>query len=109
MKTLFQFVVVVMILTGCATDSGKTNTQSGQPQSGKKQPEKNPEVGMTKAQVIEMYGKTDNITQSSDGEIWVYQLNLGEAFIPFNFGYRPKTRLIAFDQQGLVRSWSYTK
>lgn len=64
---------------------------------------------MTKAQVLDLYGKTDNIQGSSEGETWVYNLNMGEAFIPFNFGYRPKMRIITFGPDGLVKSWSYSK
>jgi len=34
---------------------------------------------------------------------------MGEAFIPFNFGYRPKTRIITYDKDGRVAHWSYNK
>ena len=64
---------------------------------------------MTKQQILSMYGKTDNIQASSEGEVWVYNLNMGEAFIPFNYGYRPKLRIITFDQDGKVVHWSYSK
>lgn len=64
---------------------------------------------MTKAQIIEMYGPTNNQQVSSQGETWIYNLNMGEAFIPFNFGYRPKVRVINFDPEGKVASWSFTK
>ena len=36
-------------------------------------------------------------------------LNMSEAFISFNFGYRPKVRIIRFDQDGKVAGWSYSK
>lgn len=64
---------------------------------------------MTKDQIIAMYGKTDNQQVSSQGETWIYNLNMGEMFIPFNFGYRPKMRVITFDKEGKVANWSYTK
>ena len=93
-----------LIASGCATQSGGSTAPKQQQPS-----EKNPEVGMTKAQVIALYGKTDNVSISSEGETWIYNLNMGEAFIPFNFGYRPKLRVIYFGQDGLVKSWSYSK
>jgi hypothetical protein len=46
---------------------------------------------------------------SSEGETWIYNLNMGEAFIPFNFGYRPTIRTVFFDQDGKVTRWSYSK
>ena len=102
--TLLLTLALGLVFTGCATtDSGS------KPQAEQKQPEKNPEVGMTKEQVIALYGKTDNIQASSDGETWMYHLNMGEAFIPFNFGYRPKIRIVNFDRDGKVARWSYSK
>jgi hypothetical protein len=93
-----------VLISGCASDKD-ADTKAPQQQ----QQEKNPEIGMTKEQVVAMYGKTDNIQASSEGETWVYHLNMGEAFIPFNFGYRPKLRIITFDQNGKVSHWSYSK
>jgi hypothetical protein len=103
MKYLIIGLLTCTILgAGCATD------KEGAPNSAQKQAqEKHPEVGMTKDDVIAMYGKTDNIQFSSQGETWVYHLNMGEAFIPFNFGYRPKIRIVQFDRDGKVASWSY--
>jgi hypothetical protein len=93
-----------VLISGCASDSDKDAKQVQ-----KQQQEQNPEVGMTKAQILTMYGKTDNIQMGSEGETWIYHLNMGEAFIPFNFGYRPKMRIITFDQDGKVSHWNYTK
>jgi len=93
-----------VLISGCASDSDKDAKQVQ-----KQQQEQNPEVGMTKAQILAMYGKTDNIQMGSEGETWIYHLNMGEAFIPFNFGYRPKMRIIIFDQDGKVSHWNYTK
>ncbi|HLH56862.1 MAG TPA: outer membrane protein assembly factor BamE [Verrucomicrobiae bacterium] len=93
-----------LLVCGCASDKPQEQ-KAAQTQ----QKEKDPEVGMTKDQVIALYGKTDSIQTSSEGETWVYRLNMGEAFIPFNFGYRPKIRIIQFDKDGKVSHWSYTK
>ena len=95
-------LICVTFAGGCASDKGGSNTSAQQKQ-------KDPEVGMTKDQVVAMYGKTDNIQASSEGETWIYNLNMGEAFIPFNFGYRPKIRIINFDKDGKVARWSYSK
>jgi hypothetical protein len=97
--------LAVGVISGCATNDSASNSQ---PRPAKPSDQK-PAVGMTKAQILEMYGKTDNVQASSAGETWVYQLNMGEAFIPFNFGYRPKTRIIIFNGDGIVTSWSYTQ
>ena len=105
MKIILSAVLALsVILAGCATQSGDSSAQAKQ-----KPAEKNPEVGMTKDQVVQMFGKTDNRTVTSEGETWIYHLNMGEMFIPFNFGYRPKTRIINFGSDGLVKSWAYNK
>jgi hypothetical protein len=104
-KVLLLLLALNLGLAGCAT----TGEDSQPKPSAAKPSEKDPENGMTKAQVLERYGKTDNIQSSSEGETWIYNLNMGEMFIPFNFGYRPKMRIITFDANGLVKSWSYSK
>ena len=101
---LIAFLAATVFLCGCASDKSE---QSSAPKSDQKQ--QDPEVGMTKDQVLALYGKTDNIQTSSDGETWIYHINMGEAFIPFNFGYRPKMRIIQFDKDGKVSHWSYSK
>ncbi len=98
------FAAAALIFAGCASDN--SGSQSKQATHAN---EKNPEVGMTKDQVIALYGKTDNVRVGSDGESWIYNLNMGEQFIPFNFGYRPKLRIVDFDKDGKVKSWSYSK
>ena len=100
---ILVLLTCALLVGGCASDKGET---SGAQQ---KQQQKDPEVGMSKDQVIALYGKTDNIQASSEGETWIYHLNMGEAFIPFNFGYRPKMRIINFDKDGKVAHWSYSK
>jgi outer membrane protein assembly factor BamE (lipoprotein component of BamABCDE complex) len=93
-----------VLISGCATDVER-DAKAAQ----KEQQEKDPEVGMTKQQVLSRYGKPDNILTSNEGEVWVYNLNKGEAYIPFNYGYRPKLRTLTFDQDGKVARWSYSK
>ena len=98
---ILVLLICALLVGGCASDKGES--------SGAQQKQKDPEVGMTKDQVIALYGKTDNVQASSEGETWIYHLNMGEAFIPFNFGYRPKMRIINFDKEGKVAHWSYSK
>ena len=104
---LLAVLALSLVFTGCATQSGDSSSQATQ--AKQKPADKTPEVGMTRDQVIQMFGKTDNKTITSGGETWVYNLNMGEMFIPFNFGYRPKTRIINFGRDGLVASWSMNK
>ena len=103
-KLIPVFMAGALVFVGCASDKS-----ASEPKAAAGSQEKNPEVGMTKDQVEALYGKTNNIRVGSDGETWVYNLNMGEAFIPWNFGYRPKTRIIEFGQDGKVKSWSYSK
>ena len=98
---ILLLLICVLLVGGCASDKANSGSSSAQ--------QKDPEVGMTKDQIIAMYGKTDNVQVSSEGETWIYHLNMGEAFIPFNFGYRPKIRIINFDKDGKVSHWSYSK
>src|SRR4051812_37652618 len=105
MKKFIPFVLAAaFVFAGCAT-----NDSASQQKPAAQNNEKNPEVGMTKDQVVALYGKTDNIRVGSEGETWLYNLNMGEQFIPFNFGYRPKLRIIEFDKEGKVKTWSYSK
>ena len=96
-------LATAFIFAGCASDNGGAAKPAAQNN------EKNPEVGWSKEQVVALYGKTDNVRVGSEGETWTYNLNMGEQFIPFNFGYRPKLRIIEFGKDGKVKSWSYTK
>ena len=102
---ILVLLTCALLVGGCASDKAGSDTSSAQ----QKQQQKDPDVGMTKEQVIALYGKTDNVQMSSEGETWIYHLNMGEAFIPFNFRYRPKMRIINFDKDGKVARWSYSK
>jgi hypothetical protein len=101
---LIALVCCSALICGCASDVEKDAKETQ-----KQQKERNPEVGMTKQQILAMYGSTKNIQNTSEGETWIYNLNAGEAYIPFNYGYRPKVRVITFGEDGKVTHWSYTK
>jgi len=105
-SAIVMLAACAFLAGGCASDKQESSGAAAVPQ---KPSQKDPDVGMTKDQIIAMYGKTDNIMVSNEGEVWTYNLNMGEAFIPFNFGYRPKLRVIHFDKEGKVTSWSYSK
>jgi len=115
MKTVKMFIKhlallgVTLAISSCASNDPKSTPQAQSPPPAN-QKDMDPEVGMTKEQVIARYGKTDRISSSSDGEVWTYMLNLGQAFIPFNFGYHPKILIIVFDNAtGKVAHWNYSR
>ncbi|MFA9479248.1 hypothetical protein ACERK3_13235 [Phycisphaerales bacterium AB-hyl4] len=66
-----------------------------------------PQEGMTRDEIREMYrGEPDRRSVGSDGsEVWTYHVNAGEAWIPFNFGYRPRYHVIHFDAEGTVERY----
>lgn len=68
-----------------------------------------PRIGMTKEDVVGLFGETKKIESNDRGETWYYHLNLGEAFIPFaaNF-YYPKVWVFDFDNQGLLAKYHFT-
>ena len=110
-KTVLLLTCAILVLSfaGCATDKASDNKAPQPKQEPKKaQNQKDPEIGMTKDQILAMYGKTNNIRVSNQGETWTYD-NFGEAHIPFNFGFRAKMRIIIFDKDGKVTNWSYNK
>ena len=108
-KFLICLLVCSSLVVGCASNDPKDPPPKAQTAPPSDQKDLNPEVGWTKEQVIARYGKTDRITSSSEGEVWVYMLNMGQAFIPFNFGYRPKVLTITFDPNtAKVSRWTYS-
>ncbi len=121
-KQILILATSAMIAVGCATTgSNSTSTSStaaadaksaekqAKQEQAKNQNEKDPEKGMTREQVRAMYGKPDRESTGSDGEMWYYNVNAGSAYIPFNYGYRPKVRTIIFNAEGKVSAWSLSK
>jgi hypothetical protein len=86
-----------VLFAGCASNDG-----------GKPNPAANREIGMTKDQIVALYGPTNHRRVASEGETWVYNLSTGDAFIPWTSGYRPRLRIVIFDQDGKVKSCSYS-
>jgi len=61
--------------------------------------------GMTRKQVVARYGETNHRRANPGGESWVYNLNHGHGFVPWNHGYRAIFRVIEFDRDGRVIGW----
>jgi hypothetical protein len=98
----FGLVVTSALFSGCASDQGSS--------AATPDPTRNPEAGMTKDQVVAMYGKTDDIITTGAGETWTYNLSLSQPsgpLAPSGYAYRPKFRIVNFDTSGHVTSWSY--
>jgi outer membrane protein assembly factor BamE (lipoprotein component of BamABCDE complex) len=91
---------MALLVAGCATQDGSVRSTPGKAAELKR--------GMTKEQVVALYGKTDRVRASNDGETWIYTLN-AEKFVPWNTGYRPNFRTIQFDRAGRVTNWNDSK
>jgi hypothetical protein len=99
-------LVVSLMFSAC----GHHDDSSSSDPSAVARVEKPPKKGMTKDEIVALYGKTGDMRATdSGGETWTYCLNYGDRFIPFNFGYRPKLRIINFNSKGRVTSWSYVQ
>ena len=68
-----------------------------------------PRIGMTKGQVIEMYGEPSSRSHSARGEVWSYWFNRGHAFIPYNFGYTARTGTFIFGANGRLQDFNYNE
>ena len=103
-----RFVAVIvtaaLLSAGCVTDTG--TGAALKPSEATKQAD--PTVGMSKAQVLALYGKTDNIRVGPEGETWIYNLNAAQAH-SWNLGYRPQLRIVDFDKEGRVKGWNYSE
>lgn len=64
---------------------------------------------MSKKQVSALYGAADDIRTGSEGETWIYYLNVGKQLVPWNLGHSPELRLVHFDRSGKVKSWNHKK
>lgn len=103
------FVGVVVMGLGLGVGGGCSST-GGSGSAADEQPAKVFDIkeGMTRDEVVAMYeGEPNSKTRNSDGsETWTYHTNAGEAWIPFNYGYRPEYHRINFSPDGIVTSYS---
>lgn len=116
LKLLPLFAACVLVASGCASSDSGAKTEAPKSaedqlkdQQYKNQREKDPALGQTKDEIMALYGKPDNVSISSDGEVWSYHVNRGAQFIPYNFGYRPKYRVVTFNKEGKVAHWTNTQ
>ena len=58
---------------------------------------------------MDRYGKPGNIRATTDGEVWMYNLDKGEKIIPWTKGYQQRWRIVEFDHEGRVKSFSESK
>jgi len=82
---------VALLLLGCATDSSSSA---------------NPDLGLTAQQITTRYGTPGNIRSTTDGDVWVYNLDKGEKIIPWTKSYQPRLRIVEFDREGRVKKSS---
>ena len=96
-----RYIVTVCLLLvfGCASTPSDPNAPAR-----RKPDDIKLEVGMSKDDVREKYGNPTAMTQTSNGDQWYYD-NRGEAYIPFNFGYRYKFRSFLFGNDGRVKAF----
>ena len=98
MSRVILIATVFLLVAGCASKPETGSPPPRRPQDIKL------EVGMTKDDVRAKYGEPGSITQTSNGEQWYYD-NRGEAYIPFNFGYRYKFRSFLFGNDGRLKAF----
>lgn len=67
------------------------------------------EIGMTREQIVALYGPTRNRRASPEGEIWTYNLSAGDAWIPWTSGFHPAMRILLFGDDGRVKSCRYSQ
>lgn len=115
--TFLPTITLAMIacLTSCATQSPVPATPATTAKKGdisNEEAEKQPFIGMTKAQALARYGDPKKHTITDEGEQWVYLLNFGEmmgrAMIPFNFKPTvPRTGVLTFGPDGKVKKFNW--
>ena len=68
-----------------------------------------PEVGMTKNEIRDLFGETENIDSSEIGETWYYHLNPGDGYLRFvKSTYRPRIWIFHFNKEGALTKFHFT-
>lgn len=113
---MFPLIIAASLLAGCATTPAPSTAppkkKSAVGDMSNPEADNPPFVGMTKAQALARYGEPKRRTLTSDGENWVYILNMGEvigrAMIPFNFKpTQVRTSVLMFGPDGRVKKFNW--
>ncbi len=105
---------VALLLAGCAGDDTTTTTTATRRPAryadrDSEPIEQEPRIGMSKGQIRQMYGEPESVNHSGRGEVWSYYFNRGGAFIPYNFGYRPRTGVFIFGENGRLKDYNWNE
>ena len=130
MKPTLLLALTTALLTACASEpDSRTRTRAAASEPSRAQQHREsaaddqeegsrpPRIGMTKDQVINMYGEPTNVSSSgSRGEVWHYVFNNfdGRAFIPIYGGYhqafkRRNSGTIMFGRDGRVQDFNWNE
>lgn len=110
LRSLLPPLLAVCTASFLAAPTTLADDKKPKPEKEKTEPkDEKPRLGMTKAQVKAKYGEPKNINTTARGEVWVYWFNRGHAFIPYNFGYKPRTGTFTFDAGGKLTDYSYSQ
>lgn len=109
-------IALAIFISGCAADkpaapSKPVPAKSKEAQPGLNDGSRPPSVGMTKAQVLQRYGRPVHTSVSARGEVWGYAFNTIEAhdFIPVYGALTKRSRggSIIFGSDGRVKDFNW--
>lgn len=130
MKSALLLALTAALLTACAAEpDSRTRTRAAASEPSRAQRHREsaardqeegsrpPRIGMTKDQVINMYGEPTNVSSSSrGGETWFYVFNNfdGRAFIPYYGAFheafkRRRSGTVIFDGGGRVKDFNWNE
>ena len=129
MKPTLLLTLAAALLTACAAEpDSRTRTRAGsEPSRAQRHREsaardqeegsRPPRIGMTKDQVINMYGEPTSVSSSgSRGEVWSYVFNNfdGRSFIPYYGAFheafkRRNSGTVIFDASGRVKDFNWNE
>ena len=106
--------MAVTLLMSCASSPKQTANSNSQPHAAKKidESDKPPFIGMTREQALARYGEPARRTVTPDGEMWTYNLNMGEFvgkhMIPFFFSTQElRLGILTFGPNGRVTQFRW--
>jgi len=112
----------LILLTACGTDQDDSHGASRAARyhedatRNHEEGDRPPRIGMTKDQVIDLYGQPVEMNSTSHGEVWSYVFNNFDArsFIPYYGDYHDATKrrhsgTIIFGADGRVKDFSWNE